>query len=73
MSDPIQTEKFWSVDRMVKTEPVGEILRETIGPEGTNQKNELIPGLPVLREALLAIDRSSLGRLERYFTFFSAI
>ncbi len=33
----------------------------------------LIPWLSVLREAFLAVDRSSLGRLERYFAFFSTI
>ena len=34
---------------------------------------DLEPGAPVLREALLAIDRSSLGRLERYFALFTAV
>jgi hypothetical protein len=41
------------------------IKRDTIG--------KLEPGLSVLREALLAIDRSSLSRLERYFAIFSTI
>jgi len=39
--------------------------RETIG--------KLEPGLSVFREAFLAIDRSSLSRLERYFAIFSTI
>ncbi len=30
-------------------------------------------GLPVFREAVPAIDRSSLGRLERYFAFLTAV
>ena len=33
----------------------------------------LKPGAPVLGEALSAIDRSSLGRLERYFAFLSTV
>jgi hypothetical protein len=33
----------------------------------------LVPGLPVFREAFLAIYRSAFGWLERYFTIFSTI
>jgi hypothetical protein len=33
----------------------------------------LIPGLPVLREAFLAIYRPALGGLERYFTLYFAV
>jgi hypothetical protein len=51
-------------------------------PEALNPGNHMFfkkrvmnlePGAPVLREALLAIDRSSLGRLERYFALFTAV
>jgi hypothetical protein len=49
-----------------------------IEPESFVKKGEIMvgflePGLSVFREAFLAIDRSSLGRLERHFTFFSTV
>lgn len=37
------------------------------------EKGDLIPGAPVLGQALLTINRSSFRRLERYFTFFSTV
>jgi hypothetical protein len=36
-------------------------------------KLALVPGLPVLGEAFLAINRPALGGLEGYFTFITAI
>jgi len=36
-------------------------------------KKELESGFPVLREAVTAVDRTNLRRLERNFTFFTAV
>jgi len=36
-------------------------------------KKKLVPGAPVFGQALLAVHRPSLGGLERYFTFLSAV
>jgi hypothetical protein len=41
--------------------------------EKVNEIMKLEPGLPVFWKAFLAIDRSSLGGLERYFAFFSTV
>jgi len=38
-----------------------------------NKFMKLEPGLPVLREAVTAINRAAFGRLERNFAFFSAV
>lgn len=45
-------------------------LQWIIRPE---KRKRLKPGAPVLGEALSAIDRSSLGRLKRYFAFLSTV
>lgn len=34
---------------------------------------KLVPGLPVLGKTILAINRSSLGGLERYFAIFTTV
>jgi hypothetical protein len=36
-------------------------------------KKKLVPGLPVLGKTILAINRSSLGGLERYFAIFTTV
>ena len=43
------------------------------GKEKVNKFMKLEPGLPVLREAVTAINRAAFGRLERNFAFFSAV
>lgn len=40
---------------------------------GQEKKRELEPGTPVVRKAILAIDRSSLCRLKRYFTILTTV
>jgi hypothetical protein len=51
----------------------GKDLKTISLNEAAQKELKLVPGPAILRETLLAIDRSSLGRLEGYFTFFSTI
>ena len=44
------------------------------GPGGRSfSSKKLVPGLPVLGKAILAINRSSLSGLERYFAIFTTV
>jgi hypothetical protein len=49
------------------------MIEQTGLPFFRQEKRRLIPGLPVLGKALLAIDRSPLRRLERNFAIFTTV
>ena len=48
-------------------------LRKSLLGYEYNDLKKLVPGLPVLGKAFLAINRSSLSGLERYFAIFTTV
>jgi hypothetical protein len=54
-----------------KTAVTDETFRELKNKGELSKK--LVPGLPVLWQAVTAINRSSLGRFERYFAVFTTV